>query len=94
MDPKNQAKPDHDFLAGIILGSIVGATLAILLGTEEGSDFRHKLKKKGRQLLEDLPDLMSEKTHELEEKISSPITNIEKKGKKLLSHLSGNGRTS
>ncbi len=51
---------DKEFLAGLLVGGILGASVAIALSTEEGREIRKKLKIKGKQLLKELPDMADE----------------------------------
>ncbi len=57
MDDKSQEK---EFVAGLVIGAILGAGAAILLGTEEGKEIRQRLIKKSQGILADLPELVSD----------------------------------
>lgn len=59
------------FMAGIILGAAVGATLGVLFAPEEGKVTRKKLEKKGRKALEDLEKTAKEAGQKLEPAIEN-----------------------
>lgn len=96
---------DKEFVAGIIIGAIVGAGLALLLGTEEGKDARVKLKRKANELLKELPELArdtEEKVIHLKDKVveeaqsslAPGVRNLQERGRKLVHHLLGSSKKS
>lgn len=48
---------EKDFLAGLAVGAILGGTLALVLGSDEGKFIRRKLKARGLKILSEISDL-------------------------------------
>jgi gas vesicle protein len=95
---------DKDFVAGLVIGGIIGAAMAIVLGSEEGREIRKKLKKKGHQLISELPDLANEAEEKIDEfkdavaeearEIIEPgISNLQNQGRKLIDKFFGTDRS-
>lgn len=53
-------KHDSGFMAGLVFGAIVGGTMALFLGGEEGDEVRKNLRKKGKLFFENLGLLVEE----------------------------------
>jgi gas vesicle protein len=56
-----------EFLAGIFVGSIIGAGVALLLAPKSGAETREYLKEKVLELKEKLPEQIKEETKHLKE---------------------------
>jgi len=53
-------RQDNSFLSGLVLGGVVGAGLALLLGQEDGEKTRKVLIKKGKAALKNLGEILEE----------------------------------
>src|SRR4030042_765371 len=53
-------KHDSGFMAGLVFGAIVGGTMALFLGGEEGDEVRKNLRKKGKLFFNNLGLLVDE----------------------------------
>jgi gas vesicle protein len=82
MDEKNHG---HNFFTGLILGAIVGAGLYYFLtSTEEGKKIKTQLKEKGKDVLDDLTDLVEEieeKGQEFKQKAKQVQTQLEQRAR-------------
>ncbi len=58
-------------LAGIIMGALVGATLAILLAPESGESLRMQLRERASHFRQDVLDAAAARRAELEEQLST-----------------------
>jgi len=58
---------DNSFLAGLVLGGIIGAALAFVFGKEEGEEVKKTLAKKGKLLLRNLGELVEEDVSDKED---------------------------
>jgi gas vesicle protein len=56
-----------DFLAGVFVGSIIGAGVALLLAPKSGAETREYLKEKVLELKEKLPEQIREEAKHLKE---------------------------
>ncbi len=52
------------FMAGLVLGAIVGGAMALFLGGEEGDEVRKNLKKRGKNVFKNLGFLIDETINE------------------------------
>jgi gas vesicle protein len=50
----SEEKHDSGFMAGLVFGAIVGGTIALFLGGEEGDEVRENLRKKGKLFFKNL----------------------------------------
>jgi len=57
---KNNESHDSSFLSGLVLGGILGAALALVLGKDESEELRRLLLKKGKMILNNLGELIKE----------------------------------
>lgn len=88
-EPKNHET--EGFLAGLMLGSVIGVGIALFLGGEDGKEIRTFLKKKSKEALKTVNEVKSDASEKIEEVASevSEIANdkieeVEKSGKKSL----------
>lgn len=54
----NDQNRGNGFFSGILLGGLLGAALVFLYGTKEGKKIKDELIKKGREVIDDLPDVV------------------------------------
>lgn len=55
---------DNSFLTGLVLGGVIGAALALVLGKEEGEKVKELLFKKGKTIVDNLEEVIKEKKEE------------------------------
>ncbi|MBM3208856.1 YtxH domain-containing protein [Candidatus Shapirobacteria bacterium] len=80
MDQDSQKK-DNNFLAGLVLGGVIGAALALILGKEEGEEWRKALREKAQVLLGNLGEMketVSEKAEEIATEVKKEVKEQEK----------------
>lgn len=58
---------DKEFVAGLVIGALVGAGASLLLATEDGKVLRKKLKEKASQLLKEMPDLINDAPEKIDD---------------------------
>ena len=88
-EPKNHET--EGFLAGLMLGSVIGAGIALFLGGEDGKEIRAFLKRKSKEALKTAKEVGNEAGEKIEEVASEvseiagdKIEEVEKSGKKSL----------
>lgn len=88
-EPKNHET--EGFLAGLMLGSVIGAGIALFLSGEDGKEIRTFLKRKSKEALKTAKEVKSEASEKIEEVASEvseiagdKIEEVEKSGKKSL----------
>lgn len=64
--PKDDRR-DEGFLVGLVLGGLIGAGVALILGGEDKEKIRKSLKEKGAKLLKNLEEVVEEKKEKAEE---------------------------
>ena len=57
---ESKNRQDNSFLSGLVLGGVVGAGLALILGQEDGEKTRKALVKKGKAALKNLGEILEE----------------------------------
>ena len=57
------------FLIGIVVGGLVGSTIALLLAPEAGEDLRNQLRSRGEGFFSDVRQAADERKIELREKL-------------------------
>jgi gas vesicle protein len=72
-------REDNSFLAGIVLGGVIGAALALVLGKEEGEKIKQLLIEKGKTIFANLEQEKGEIKQSL-----PPPTNSETKSESSL----------
>lgn len=65
MDAEGGSGKAGTFAAGLILGALVGAGLALLLAPQSGADTRRSLARKARRLTDDARDRNEESRHQI-----------------------------
>jgi gas vesicle protein len=60
-----------NFLAGMMMGGVVGATIAILLAPSSGEDIRTQLQDRATQLFDDVKAVAEARRAELERELSA-----------------------
>ncbi|HUW21296.1 MAG TPA: YtxH domain-containing protein [Candidatus Bathyarchaeia archaeon] len=56
----NEKERGNGFFSSFILGALVGAVLVFLFGTDEGKKIKDQLAQKGKELVDDLPEMISD----------------------------------
>lgn len=85
----SEAENSHNgngFLIGLVVGGLLGAAAAYILGTEDKDELKKKLKEKGKILLDNLEDMESaigKKTEGLREKVADQVEIVEEKVKEI-----------
>jgi gas vesicle protein len=65
MDGEGGNGKARTFAAGLILGALVGAGLALLLAPQSGADTRRSLARRARRLADDARDRYEEARHQI-----------------------------
>ena len=65
MDAEGGSGKAGTFVAGLILGGLVGAGLALLLAPQSGADTRRSLARRARRLADDARDRYEEARHRI-----------------------------
>jgi len=84
----NEKDRGGGFLSGLVWGTIIGAVLVFLFGTKEGRKVKDQLAKKGKELVEDLPQIIKDlekQGKEFAQKTEEVKKKLEKKAKELSS---------
>jgi gas vesicle protein len=66
------------FFAGVIMGSLVGATIAILLAPASGDDMRMQIKDRFTEIQKEIQQAVGDRRAELEAQLSALRTPPEK----------------
>lgn len=59
------------FLIGIVVGGLVGSTIALLMAPESGDDLRHQLRERGQNFFSDIRHAADERKIELRQQLDS-----------------------
>lgn len=59
------------FLSGILMGALVGATVALLLAPSSGEQMRARLQERGKQLSDEVREAAAARRAELEQQLAS-----------------------
>jgi gas vesicle protein len=76
------------FSSGFFLGGLIGAALVFLFTTEEGKKIKDLLAKKGKEVIDDLPEIIKDlekKGEEFAQKTEEVKRKLEKRAKELSS---------
>lgn len=57
------------FLIGIVVGGLVGSTIALLMAPESGGELRHQLRARGQNFLGDIRQAADERKIELRQRL-------------------------
>jgi gas vesicle protein len=57
------------FLIGIVVGGLVGSTIALLMAPESGDELRHQLRARGQNFLSDVRQAADERRIELRQRL-------------------------
>ncbi len=94
-------KHDSGFMAGLVFGAIVGGTMALFLGGEEGDEVRKNLRKKGKLFFKNLGLLVDETVGEglevigeSKEEMKAVVTEGEEEVKKAVEAIKDEGKKS
>ena len=68
-----------DFLAGVIVGSVVGAVAGILFAPASGKETRERISEKGKEVKEVAVDKAREKSEELKSSSQELISKLREK---------------
>lgn len=73
----NESKGGGEFLAGLIIGGLIGAATAILLAPQPGEETRAQLREKGIELKERVIELSEEARKKADEWQEEGLANLE-----------------
>jgi gas vesicle protein len=59
------------FLIGIMVGGLVGSTIALLLAPESGEELRHQLRERGQNFFNDVRHAADERRIELRQRLET-----------------------
>jgi gas vesicle protein len=59
------------FLTGVVMGALVGATVAILMAPSSGEELRGQIQERSIQLTDDIKSVAAERRAELERELAS-----------------------
>jgi len=81
-----EEKQKNSFSSGLFFGAIIGAVLFFLFGTNEGRQIKKKLTEKGKEAIDDLPDLIKDlekKGHQFAQKAEEVKQTLDEKTKEI-----------